>query len=179
MGNDKKALIALMDLVLALADALEAPTATQRGKAMERVRDERQEIAGWHKALVTPTPEEIMEGLEQIRATGRQDGATRLRQELAVSQDGQAARTAVAATERRMRAWYGLEGLEADDNRLTQPFSLTHEARLARDPEYAAAWATECAAELDKRPSRRGHKRYGGKPGCGCSVCQCARSVGG
>ena len=165
--NDKKALIALMDLVLALADALEAPTATQRGKAMERVRDERQEIAGWHKALVTPTPEEIMEGLEQIRATGRQDGATRLRQELAVSQDGQAARTAVAATERRMRAWYGLEGLEADDSRITDG----HKQAPCGD-----GWCT-CGMCASQQASE--HKRYGGKPGCGCSVCRYARSVGG
>lgn len=120
MGNDKKALSALMDLALALADYVTTPPG-HRSKATERV----------------------------------QERATRLRALGAVVADGQAARTAVAATERRYdRMWlrvpigdpldphFGLEayeGLDGDDSRVTD-----------------------------------GHKCRGGKPDCGC-----ARSVGG
>lgn len=159
-NTESQALIALMDLVMAMVDVLEAPTATQARKAHDRVLAERREVEGWRETLrilSTDANRQRLTGVchacaypDYCRGTGRcfstgaipptaQERPTGLRQELAVSRDGQAARTAVAATERRMRAWYGLEGLEGDDSRITD-----------------------------------GHKCCGGKPDCGC-----ARSVGG
>ena len=119
MTDDKKALIALMDLVLALADYATTPPG-HREKATERV----------------------------------QGHATRLRQELAVSQDGAAARTAVAATERRYDRMWGL--------------------RREMDKSVVDLGANREPIEADDSRITDGHKCCGGKPDCGC-----ARSVGG
>jgi hypothetical protein len=64
MDNDNKALVALMDLVLAMADALEAPTATQRAKARWRMAAERREVAGWRETLYLLGTEANRQALE-------------------------------------------------------------------------------------------------------------------
>ena len=110
MDNDKKALIALMELVLAMVDVLEAPTATQARKAHDRVLAERREVEGWRETL-------YLMGTEANRR--RLEDAVRQARLGDVVVQGLAAQTAVAATERRLRAWQGLEPIEADDSRVT------------------------------------------------------------
>ncbi len=160
MSNDKKALIALMDLVLALADYATTPPG-HRSEAVERVRVKRQALALGDADEVPPLTEDYWNRAVVMRA-GVQERATRPQGHGAVVADGQAARTAVAATERRMRAWYGLEGLEADDSRITD----SHKQAPCGD-----GWCT-CGMCANQQASE--HRCCGGKPDCGC-----ARSVGG
>ena len=130
MSNDKKALIALMDLVLALADYATTPPG-HREKATERV----------------------------------QERATRLRALGALCEDGQAARTAVAATERR----YDRIGVRPSRWQLMQ--ELKDLAGNPLDPHFGL----EAYEGLEADDSRvTDHTCCGGKPDCGC-----ARSVGG
>ena len=110
MADTNQALVALMDLVLAMVDVLDAPTATQARKARDKVLAERREVEGWRETL-------YLMGTEANRR--RLEAATRLAVAAGVVDAGEAARTAVAATERRLRAWQGLEPIEADDSRIT------------------------------------------------------------
>lgn len=161
-SNDKAALRALMDLVLAVADVLEAPTATQRAKAAGRMAAERREVEGWR--------ERDCERLEAVR-TARRSGA--------VVSDGQQAKAAVEATVRRWEAYTekarrreidkvvvsrGSEGVGVRPSRwmLMQELRDLGKATVLVDP-----------IEADDSRVTDGHSCCGGKPDCGC------RSVGG
>ena len=112
-SNDKAALRALMDLVLAVVDVLEAPTATQRAKARGRMVAERREVEGWRE-----------------RDCGSLELATRQARAGAVVSDGLEAKAAVEATVRRWEAYRERyrqtvtdPPLEADDSRVTDEHS--------------------------------------------------------
>jgi len=109
VSNDNKALVALMDLVLAMADVLEAPTATQRAKAAGRMAAERREVEGWRE-----------------RDCGRLQQATGQHGLGRYVGDGAEAKAAVGATVRRWEAYRERyrqtvtdPPLEADDSRVT------------------------------------------------------------
>jgi hypothetical protein len=111
-SNNKATLQALMDLVLAIVEVLEAPTDTQRAKAMRKLAATKW---GWKETLAQT---------RQERATGRV-GLGRY------VGDGQEAKAAVEATVRRWEAYAesrrelgrlslkAYEALEADDSRVT------------------------------------------------------------
>jgi len=140
MNNDTEAALrALMDLVSAMADVLEAPTATQRAKAAGRMAAERREVEEWRKSVRPHYP------MEELLAQSRPQQATGRGRFGAVVSDGQEAKAAVEATVRRWEAYAesrrelgrlslnAYEALEADDSRVTD-----------------------------------GHQCCGGKPDCGC-----------
>lgn len=165
-SNDKKALIALMDLVLALADYATTPPG-HRNKVIFEVRAKQREAAGWRETLhllgTEANRKEREDSVWQARQLealypGRQERATRPQGHGAVAADGQAAKTAVAATERRMRAWQGLADMRVN---VVQQGS-------------GESWAHQEPIEADDSRITDGHKCCGGKPDCGC-----ARSVGG
>ena len=162
MSNDNKALVALTDLVQAMADVLEAPTDTQRAKAMRKLAATKW---GWKETLAQT---------RQERATGRPGLG-------AVVADGLEAKAAVEATVRRWEAY-------AKSRRELQRHGLTEAEKLWRGSEGLGVrpvrWQLmqelrdmngEPVDPIEADDSRvtDGHQCCGGKPDCGC------RSVGG
>ena len=169
MSNDNKALVALMDLVLAMADVLEAPTATQRAKAAGRMAAERREVEGWRE-----------------RDCGRLQQATGQHGLGRYVGDGAEAKAAVEATLRRWEAyadkarkreidkvvvWRGSEGVGVRPSRWMLTQELQDLAGNPLDPHFGLE-AHE-GLEADDSRITDGHRCCGGKPDCGC------RSVGG
>ena len=162
MSNDNKALVALTDLVLAIVEVLEAPTDTQRAKAMRKLAATKW---GWKETLAQA---------RQERATGRPGLG-------AVVSDGLEAKAAVEATVRRWEAY-------AESRRELQRHGLTEAEKLWRGSEGLGVrpvrWQLmqelrdmngEPVDPIEADDSRvtDGHSCCGGKPDCGC------RSVGG
>ena len=163
MSNDTQAALrALMDLVLAMVDVLEAPTDTQRAKAMRKLAATKW---GWKETLAQA---------RQERATGRPGLG-------AVVSDGLEAKAAVEATVRRWEAY-------AESRRELQRHGLTEAEKLWRGSEGLGVrpvrWQLmqelrdmngEPVDPIEADDSRvtDGHSCCGGKPDCGC------RSVGG
>ena len=177
MSNDNKALIALMDLVLAIADLSLARHGETREPA-DRVRAERREVAGWRETLhllCTEANRRVLEDAVKQKAAREMDEAFYGRSQQptgrpglgAVVADGQEAKAAVEATVRHWKAYAekqrrGSEGVGVCPSRWMLAQELKDLAGEPVDP-----------IEADDSRVTDGHQCCGGKPDCGC------RSVGG